>query len=148
MKKIILLLLVITLAACSLGASNEFERNRQTWQNANITHYRFDLVIGCFCPFRNQMPITVEVQNEKIVSMTYPDGTIVVESDPNYETFSRYATINRIFAELESGLTKAEKTTVNYDPTYGFPNNIHFDYIIAAMDDELSLGVSNFESLK
>jgi hypothetical protein len=148
MKKIILLLLIVVLAACSFGASNEFERNRQTWQSAGITHYRFELVIGCFCPFRNQMPITVEVQNEKIVSITYPDGTLVAESDPNYKTFSQYATIDRVFAELESGLAKAEKTTVTYDSTYGFPTEIHFDYIIAAMDDEFSLGISKFETLK
>lgn len=148
MKKIILLLLIIIITACSFGAQNEFERNRQTWQSAGIAHYRFALVIGCFCLFRDKMPITVEVQNEKIVSMTYPDGTLVAESDPNYKTFSQYATLDRVFAELASGLAKAEKTTVTYDPAYGFPNEIHFDYIVAAMDDELSLGVSKFETLK
>jgi hypothetical protein len=95
------------------------------------------------------MPITVEVQNNEIVSMTYPDGTLVAKSDPNYEYFSRYATIDRVFDILKAGLDgEAEKTTVTYDPTHGFPNEIHFDYIIAAMDDELSLGVSEFEALK
>ncbi len=64
--------------------------------------------------------------------MTYPDRTLVAETDPNYETFSKYATIDRIFAELEAGLAgDAEEVTVTYDPTYGFPNNIYFDYIKA-----------------
>jgi hypothetical protein len=148
MKKFILLLLVIVLAVCSFGAQSELERNRQTWQSAGLTHYRFALNIGCFCVFRNKMPITIEVKNNEVASMTYPDGTLVAKSDPNYETFSRYATIDRVFAELETGLAEAEKTTVAYDLTYGFPNEIHFDYIVAAMDDELSLGVSKFEPLK
>lgn len=149
MKKIILLLLAIILTACSFNTPSEIERSRQTWQDAGITHYRFTLNIGCFCVFRNQMPITIEVQNEKIISMTYLDGTRIAESDTNYETFSRYATIDRIFTTLETALAgEAEKTTVTYNPTHGFPQEIYFDYIIAAMDDELALSISNFEVLK
>jgi hypothetical protein len=95
------------------------------------------------------MPITVEVQNSRIISMTYPDGTLVAESDPNYETFSRHATIERIFSELEAGLKGgADEVTVTYDSAKGFPSNIHFDYIKAAVDDELSITVSNLEVLK
>ena len=95
------------------------------------------------------MPITVEVQNEKIILMTYPDGTLVAESDPNYETFSRYATIDRVFTTLETGLAgEADKTTVTYDSTHGFPKEIYFDYIELAMDDELSLSISDFEVIK
>ena len=77
MKKIILLLLALMLTACSFGAPSELDKNRQTWQDAGITHYRFSLHIGCFCAFRDQMPLTVEVQNGEIVSMTYADGTLV-----------------------------------------------------------------------
>ena len=122
MKKLILLTLIVILTACSAAAPSDFEKNRQTWQDSGITDYRFSLNIGCFCAFRSQMPITVEVQNGEVVSMTYSDGTLVAETDPNYETFSKYATIDRIFAELEAGLAgDAEEVTVTYDPTYGFP---------------------------
>ncbi len=149
MKKIILVVLVIILTACSLRAPSELERNRQTWQASGITHYRYSLIVGCFCVFRNKMPITIEVKNNEIVSITYPDGTLVAETDPNYETFSRYATIDRVFTVLEEGLAgEAEKTTVTYDTTRGFPQEIHFDYIIAAMDDELSLSISDVQVLK
>lgn len=149
MKKLILLTLIVILTACSFSAPTELEKNRQTWQNSGITHYRFSLHIGCFCPFRSQMPITVEAQNGEIISMTYPDGTLVAETDPNYETFSRHATIERIFSELEAGLAgDADEITVTYDSALGFPNEIYFDYIQAAADDELSLTVSNLEVLK
>jgi len=149
MKKLILLTLIVLLTACSAGAPTNLERNRQTWQDSSITHYRFSLNIGCFCAFRSQMPITVEVQNNEIVSMTYPDGTLVAATDPNYETFSSHATIERIFSELEAGLAgDADDVTVTYDSTLGFPSEIYFDYIKEAADDELSLTVSNFEALK
>ena len=149
MKKITLLLLVFILTACSFGTRSELDNNRQTWQDSGITHYRFALNIGCFCAFRDQMPITVEVQNGEVVSMTYPDGTLIPKTDPNYETFSKHATIDRIFSELEAGLAgDADEVTVKYDSAHGFPSDIYFDYIKAAADDELSLTVSEFEVLK
>jgi hypothetical protein len=148
MKKLILLTLIVILTACSFGTSTELEKNLQTWQDSGITHYRFSLNIGCFCAFRNQMPVTVEVQNDEIISMTYPDGTLVATTDPNYEIFSRHATIERIFSELEAGLAgDADEVTVTYDSAHGFPSDIYFDYIKDAIDDELSLTVSEFEVL-
>ena len=149
MKKLILLTLIVILTACSVGVPTELEKNRQTWQDAGITHYRFSLNIGCFCVFRDQMPITVEVQNDEVISMTTPDGTLVAATDPNYETFASHATIERIFSELEAAQAgDADEVTVTYDPAHGFPSKIYFDYIKDAVDDELSLTVSNFEVLK
>ena len=149
MKKIILLALTLILVACSAGTSSEFNQNYDKWQSANITNYRFDLFIGCFCAFRNDMPLTVEVQNGEIVSMIKPDGTVVEASDPSYEIFTKYATIERIFSELKAGQAgDADEITVTYDTTYGFPADIYFDFIKEAADDELSIQVSNFEILK
>ena len=149
MKKIILLTLIFILTACSFGTPTELEKNRQIWQDAGITHYRYSLNIGCFCVFRDQMPLTVEVQNGEVVSMTYTDGTLVDMADPNYETFSQHATIDRIFSELEAGLKGgADEVTVTYDSTHGFPSEIYFDYIKEAADDELAITISGFEVLK
>ncbi len=146
MKKIIFILLVIVLTACSAGPVSDLERNRQTWQDAKITHYSFDLFVGCFCVFRNKMPLTVEVQNGEVVSMTYPDGTLVPADDPSMETFAKYATIERLFSQLEAD--EAEETTVNYDETRGFPSEIRFDFIKDAMDDEISILIEGFEEVK
>lgn len=153
MKKLILLTLIVILTACSAGTPTdtptELERNRQTWQDAGITHYSFSLNVGCFCAFRDQMPLTIEVQNGKVVSITALDGTLVPATDPGYETFERYATIDRIFSELEAGLAGgADEVTVTYDATYGFPREIYFDFILEAADDELSITVSNFVALQ
>ena len=147
MKKSILITLVFMLAACSIGGS-EFARNQQKWNDANIRHYRFQLTVGCFCPFGDQMPLTVEVLNGKVVSITAKDGSTVIQGDPSYETFARYATIDNLFTELKADLGgKADQVTVTYDATYGFPSTINIDFIKNAVDDELYLSTTGFEKL-
>ena len=147
MKKILLITLVFMLAACSFGSS-ELSRNQQKWQNANIQHYRFSLNVGCFCAFRNQMPLTVEVLNNKVVSITGADGNVIDAKNANYAYYSTYATIDRLFTELNSdSVRKADEVTVKYDATYGFPSEVNIDFIKAAMDDELNLSVPAFEKL-
>ena len=148
MKRIILLPLVIILTACSFRGSNEFSRNQEKWRLANITHYRYFLFVGCFCPFTETMPLSIEVKDGKTISTKFKDGTAVSPTDPGFETFSRYATIDRLFSELKTDLTgKTDKITVTYDLIYGFPQKISIDYIKLAMDDELSLVISGFEAL-
>jgi len=147
MKRILLLLLALVLAACSTGGS-ELSLNQDKWQDANADHYRFELTVGCFCPFRSLMPVTVEVQNGEIVSMIDVNGETLSITDPMNEFIVKYATIERLFSELESdSVREADKLTVTYDPTYGYPAQIDIDFIERAMDDELHLTVSALELL-
>ena len=147
MKKIILIALVFILTACSLGG-NEFSKNQKKWNDANITHYRFSLNIGCFCAFSSQMPLTVEVLNGEVVSMNGADGNIIDATDTNYAYYSSYATIDRLFSQLASdSVRKADEVTVTYDAAYGFPSTINIDFIKDAMDDELYLSASGLEAL-
>jgi hypothetical protein len=138
----------LILTACSTGEVTEFSRNQTKWQDANISHYRFELNVGCFCAFRSQMPATVEVQGGEIVSITGADGNPILISDPLNEYVLRFATIDRLFSELESDSFKeADMLTVTYDSTYGFPSEIIIDFIELAIDDELYLSASAFEPL-
>ena len=148
MKKSILILLAFILVACSAGGS-ELSRNQQKWEDANITHYRFELNISCFCAFRDQMPLTVEVQDGKVVSMTYADGQAVALDDPLREYFEKFATIDGLFAELESATSSADAgdIIVKYDAALGFPTEASIDYIKEAVDDELYITVAGFEAL-
>ena len=147
MKKITLLLLVLILSACSLGGT-ELSRNQAKWQDAGITHYRFQLSVGCFCLFRSQMPMTVEVQDGEVVSMIDVNGEAFPMDDPMSEFVLKYATIDRLFSELGSDSVRdADHLTMSFDPTYGFPTEVAIDYIELAADDELYLSVSAFEPL-
>ena len=148
MKKILLLTLAILLTACSVLQTSEFDQNLSKWEGANISYYQYDLVIGCFCPFYQDMPLTIEVKNGEMVSIARADGTLVDASDPNYEYYVKYATIDRLFGELRSEMAEAEEVLVTYDSQYGFPVDVSIDVIKLAMDDELSLQVKNFKVLK
>ena len=150
MKKLILIVMTLILAACAsanaLGNQSEIEQNREKWQNAGISHYRYHLAISCFCVFTQDMPLILEVQDGKVVSMEFQSGNKI---DPSLtELFEKYATIDRVFAELEAGLNgAADEVIVKYDPTYGFPTEATIDVEKQATDDELYLTLSNFEKL-
>lgn len=148
MKKIILVLLALILAACSAGGS-ELSRNQSKWQDADINHYRFQLHVSCFCLFRSEMPVTVEVQDGEVVSIVDANGEELSMDDPMSDLVTKHATIDRIFSELGSEpAQEADSLTVSYDPTYGFPTEVAIDYIELAADDELYLSVSGFEPLQ
>lgn len=151
MKKLLVVLMTLMLAACSvvgnaMGNQSEIEENQEKWRNANISHYRYNLHISCFCIFVENMPLVIEVQDGEVVSMEYATGN---EIDPSLlEMFNKYATIDRLFAEIEAGLKGgADKVTVEYDATYGFPTRADFDFVEMAADDELYLSISDFEVL-
>jgi hypothetical protein len=148
MKKFILAALTIILTACSFTASREYGQNLSKWQDAKINHYRYALSIGCFCPFRDVMPVTVEVLNGEIVSITSVKGSLIDSTDPSYATIESYATIDRLFTQLKSALDEADEVATTYDSTYGFPTSISIDQIKQAVDDELFITVDHFEVLK
>jgi hypothetical protein len=151
MKKLLLVLMTLVLAACTavgsaMGGQSEIEQNKEQWQDQAISHYRYNLHISCFCVFVENMPLIIEVQDGEVVSMEFQNGA---EIDPSlHELFDKYATIDRIFAELEAGLNgAADKVTVEYDATYGFPTKADIDFEEMAIDDELYLTISDFEAL-
>ncbi|NWG34240.1 MAG: hypothetical protein HXY42_07335 [Chloroflexi bacterium] len=147
MKKIALLILAMILAACSAGGS-ELSRNQAKWQEAGITHYRFQLNVSCFCLFRSQMPLTIEVKDGEIISMTDVNGEAFPMDDPMSDLVMKHATIDRLFSELKSdSVQTADRLTMSFDATYGYPVEVAIDFIELAADDELYLSVSAFEPL-
>ena len=148
MKKLLFLFLAVILTACSALGQSDVERNQQKWQNANIAHYQFQLNIGCFCATRDQMPVTVEVQDGKVVSMINANGDVLDATNPTTELIQKYATIDAIFAELNTNEVKnADQVTVTYDATYGFPSDVSVDFSQQMADEELYLNVSGFAAL-
>ena len=153
MKKLLFLftLMALVLTACAAanvsGSQTEIGQNREKWQSAGISHYRYNLFISCFCVFNEDMPLIIEVQDGEVVSMEFQSGNAI---DPSLraDLFDKYATIDRLFTELEADLNgKADAVTVTYDETYGFPTEVQIDFVQEAVDDELYLTLSNFEEL-
>ncbi len=82
----------------------------------------------------------------EVVSMQYQSGKEIESGNVDY--FQRFATIDKLFAQLKKDMGgEADKVTVEYDETYGFPKQVSVDFIENAMDDELGLTVSEFEKL-
>jgi hypothetical protein len=150
MKKLILIVMALILTACAsanaLDNQSEIEKNKEKWQEAGISHYRFNVAVGCFCVFSQDMPLVIEVKDGNVVSMAFQNGK---EIDPSFmELFNKYATVDRIFGEVEAALNGgADNVVVQYDPTYGFPTEVTIDVEQQAADDELYLTISNFEKL-
>jgi uncharacterized protein DUF6174 len=147
MKKFILITLLFILTACSMGGT-ELSQNQQKWQNANITHYRFQLSVGCFCAFRDKMPLTIEVENGQVTSMTYADGTAVSAEEQTNMGFAQFATMDDLFKYTAQRTKDAAEVKAAYDATYGYPTEVSIDGNKQIADDELYLSVSAFEKLQ
>jgi hypothetical protein len=121
-------------------------RTYQTrWNDANITHYRFQLMVGCFCPMNAVMPITIEVDNDGVTSITDARGVPVAPDDAGSGFFRKYTTIDGIYDALTSAQFRdAETLTVTYDATYPVPATVSADFIEMAVDDEVYVEVSGF----
>lgn len=124
---------------------DELARNQQKWLEAAIRQYQYKLSISCFCGFSQLMPLTIEVANGEVRSITAVDGAPVTPDDVNYKYFVPFATVEGLFATIESNLGRAEEVTVSYDEMYGFPANIFIDQFKLASDDELGLQVTGFQ---
>lgn len=136
-----------TIGASATPAPTTFlAANREKWESQHITHYRFELHVSCFCAFRDQMPLTIEVKDGKVVSMIDSKGQPVTQFG---ELFDTYNTIDKLFAKLDAALNgEADSTTVEYDSAKGFPTSIYIDYIQEAADDEIGFTVSNLTALE
>jgi hypothetical protein len=147
MKKFLLIPAVLLLFACSLffPASRELNQNREKWEAMDIHHYRFNLRIGCFCPFNEQMPLTIEVKDGEAISITASNGQDIA---PNLETYMKSASVEALFDIIQSAMKSgADDIKVTYDDHYGFPTSINIDNIKMAVDDEIGYYVENFEVL-
>jgi hypothetical protein len=148
MKKtsvIFLIILAAFLSACGASQRPALQHNRSLWESQVIQHYRFDLSIGCLCPWNALMPLTVEVRNGAVVSMTASNAGDIT---PYQDSFRPYATIESLFNLVDSAISRrVYKLVVQYDPTYGFPTSIVIDPSRMIMDDETGYYVTNFEVL-
>lgn len=148
MKKpgaIFLIFLVALLTACGASQRPALVHNRSLWESQAIQHYRFNLTVGCFCPWNALMPLTIEVKNGEIISMVASNGGDIT---PYLDTFRADATIESLFDLVDSAISKrVYSLVVQYDPKYGFPASIVIDPSHMIMDDETGYYVTNFEVL-
>jgi hypothetical protein len=140
----VVFILVYMLSACG---KLTYRQKLNEWQNQSIAHYRFTVVVTCFCPFAGS-EVTYEVINgvSALESIYIPENR-----EPDVELikdmYAKYTTVEAVFSYLEQAIGTADEVRVEYDPTYAYPARISIDWIKLAVDDEQSLAITYFEPL-
>jgi hypothetical protein len=130
----------ITLGGCEEEALTLAE-HRAIWEKHEPNEYQYTLQLSCFCLPEYTGPVRVKVTCGETVSVTY-----LASGEPAaQETFSRYDTLDKIFDFVADAYARnAHEILTTFDPDYGYPTAIHIDYIEFAVDDELSVIVTDF----
>jgi hypothetical protein len=122
---------------------------REKWASRRISHYRFDLTVGCpdLClHLMYHMPVTIEVKDGKIISMI--DANVVVGDAWLKENLQDIGTVERLFDRIQKDTVDAEQVYSSYDEEYGFPSSIHICPRRGLCDYEMtSYKITNFEVL-
>ena len=141
------LALLALLSGCGiLGIGEDGERERlarsmRTWSENQPERYHFVLERLCLCPLEVVSAVEIGVGNGVVVSRRYvqtgqPVSARYVELFPSMEG---------VFDLLEDALDReAGRIDVRYDSRYGFPFDATIDYVLNAVDDELSFRVRAF----
>ncbi len=136
--------LLLFLTACA--DKTALRENQQKWASQNVSHYRFEVEIGCNCPWRSLMPLKIEVKDGQLVSMTDKDGQPI---PANYaETFNKAASIEKLFAILDRAIGSVSEVNVEYNPDYGYPTKIGIISSKMITDSGIGYYVKSFEVLK
>jgi uncharacterized protein DUF6174 len=131
-----------TAPAPRAAAQRELARNRVLWTAAGIHDYEFDYQLLCFCASEVTEQVHIIVRHDAIES--------VVRKRDGLPAGTKYGwpRIGELFADIQSRLDHhAERITVDYDPTYGYPRSIVVDVALMAADDEYSHTAGNLRPL-
>ncbi len=137
-----LLALVILLADCSPAVRPAaLSQEHAKWMGKRIRDYRYEFQPRCYCPQARNGPYTVVVRKGAIESVNGQPY------DP--DSMGRLFTIDGLFEMIESQRKRRPVVEeVEYDPQYGFPTSLYFDFVENIKDEEYGWYVSRFEKLR
>ena len=147
MKQILFSLgFVFLLISCSSdddSFSNELNANRSLWASKNISDYKWNEFLGCFCGgVLDRQIIVVNSVKDSVVF----DESQLFEGYTREDVFNDARTVEEAFDFIAYIQTQdVASLSVEYDAIYGFPKNINIDYIKDAIDDEISYVYTDFE---
>jgi hypothetical protein len=124
------------------------EFNQAKWRIQNVTHYRYQLRIGCDCWLLSETPIIIEVLDGKIVSVVDVDGKLSDWTNKNSKIFSEDQTIEGLFGQIQKKIYIHDfYLQAKYDGKYGFPQFFIFKPDFSTFGGGAVYQVSNFEIL-
>jgi hypothetical protein len=113
--------------------------NLNLWNEKKIENYSFSFKRVCFCPLEYVGPNQIVVINGKIST---------VNGAP-YNKAERYGviyTIPELLQVIKENIDKKPvKQTLNFNPTYGYPTSVFFDFSEMIADEEIGYEITNFK---
>ncbi len=148
---VLLAALVVLASSCSFlgldpksSKQAELDRHRKVWNARGLGDYQYVFQRFCFCGDDATRAMLVTVHADAISSVVYAENGTPVAPGIAQDAPS----IPGLFDLVQSALDRrAYQLTAQYDPTYGFPTQIGVDLAINAVDDEVTYGASNFQTL-
>ncbi len=155
---LIAIVLLLVLSACTLPnflgwhpqinrsmIAAELLQNRERWASRGITNYRYVLQIRCFCPPESVQPVMIEVQDNKVVSITSAQDSKPVDA----QGFQRNDTIDKLFDRIQEAFdNNAYIIEAKYNPDFGYPRRVFVDYDERIVDEEMQFEIVYFEVIE
>ncbi|MFZ9160837.1 MAG: DUF6174 domain-containing protein [Aquirufa sp.] len=139
MYRILVLFCLILVGCKTVEPLDDATANLNLWNEKKIVNYSFSFKRVCFCPLEYVGPHQVVVQNGKVVT---------VNGSP-YNAAERYGSIPTIPELLQIIKTNVDKNpyqkTLNFNPTYGYPTSVFFDFNQQMADEEIGYEITNFK---
>jgi hypothetical protein len=128
------------LAGCQITGPDdprtESGTHREKWDRFQNGSYTYTLVRGCFCINGGEHRVTV--QDGKVTTAINQWRNEAVSA----EHLQYIETIDAIFDLIEQAQLEADQIEVEYSDE-GYPTQVSIDWIEQAVDDELSLSISD-----
>jgi hypothetical protein len=118
---------------------SDLERAQQRWADEGPASYTFVFGRSCFCGWETTRPARITVVNRVVVSRHYVDT-----GDPVPQQWERYyPAMEGVFQIVHDAINRdADEVNARYDSRLGYPIDVEIDYVHNAIDDELSLSVT------
>ena len=117
----------------------------ERWQNRDFESYSIEQSVLCFCPPPHSF--TIEVVADSIVNIDFDDDDLdgwgLSEEELEELAIEKAFTINDVFALITKNLDSAHELNATYDPRYGYPSEVYLDRIKNAVDEEITIRMSN-----
>lgn len=140
MKYLIFTTLILLSFCTRSNEKDELSMNKSKWDRRNISSYEFTLRINCFCPQERTGPHLIKVINDEIVSV----NNLPYDPDKTGELY----TIDQLFNFVEISIdSNPYLKTIEFNPIYGYPQNVFFDFQKYMADEEIGYQVSNFRAI-
>lgn len=140
-KKIGLALFIsASLSGCDKDSDNtlaQLNKNRQIWENENISTYAMQYRRSCECLEEVTATRNVLVENDVVTSQVIQENNKALSTE-EFEA----QTISELFELIALSESSADNISVEYDATYGYPTQIGIDPNRQIADDEFLLTIS------